>query len=128
MDVSLDITALKGINLQPFARYAFFKGGLDLDAGRDEKDYTNENGNLQTGLRLLFATGKAQWNIVYQFLQTTRTYLDDSLYRDPNAFYIYNHQRYKAHEHFGEAFMVYPFKYIRLLNGRCGSFHNSSHD
>jgi len=110
------IQAGKKVRLEPFLRYTKFKGGLDQDAFTDEKDFINENKNFQAGLRNIIGLGKGQLNVLYQFINTKRYYLDDST-QSRNGFYIYNQQTYLSHEHFAEAFIVYPFNSIKLTAG-----------
>ncbi len=110
------IQAGKKVRLEPFLRYTKFKGGLDQDAFTDEKDFINENKNFQAGLRNIIGLGKGQLNVLYQFINTKRYYLDDST-QSRNGFYIYNQQTYSSHEHFAEAFVVYPFNSIKLTAG-----------
>lgn len=105
------------LRVQPFFRYSRFSGDLDLDAFQDEKDFTNQNKNLQTGVRNSLTFGKAQLHAVYQYTHTTRNYLDDSTFVNNTAYYFFNRQQYKAAEHFAEAFLVYPFGRLKLTAG-----------
>lgn len=71
------IQAGASLRIQPFIRYGLFKGDLDQDAFTDAQDFTNKTGNLQAGVRNVLQAGKAQINILYQFVRTQRDYLDD---------------------------------------------------
>ncbi len=110
------IQAGRKLRIQPFLRYTKFAGDIDMDAFDDEKDFSNTNKNLQTGVRNVLAIGKGQLNVLYQFINTRRNYLDDSAKRG-NGFYYYNQQFYNAREHFAEAFLVYPFNKLKLTAG-----------
>lgn len=115
----------KSVRIQPFFRYTKFKGDLDQDAFTDEKDFTNTNKNIQAGLHNVIAVGKGQLNVQYQFINTKRFYLDDST-ESRNGYYTYNRQSYNAHEHFAEAFVVYPIHAIKLTAG--ADFRSSNTD
>lgn len=125
VNANFGLQAGKFIRVQPFLRYTNFKGDLDQDAFTDEKDFTNTNKNLQASLHNIISVGKGQVNVQYQFINTRRFYLDDST-KSRNGFYIYNNQAYNSHEHFAEAFLVYPLKDVKLTAG--GDFRKSNTD
>ncbi|MFN2440848.1 MAG: TonB-dependent receptor plug domain-containing protein, partial [Chitinophagaceae bacterium] len=116
VQANFGIQANKNIRIQPYLRYNKNKGSLDTDAFTDELDFNYDAKNLQTGVKNIFELGKAQLNVVYQFNKTKRNYLDDSL-KSRNGFYIYNQASFDASEHFGEAFLVYPFHSFKLTAG-----------
>jgi vitamin B12 transporter len=116
VQANFGIRAGSKFRVQPFIRYNHNKADLDQDAFTDEKDYTNETKNLQTGVRNTVLLGKGQLNVLYQYNHTTRNYLDDSV-KSRNGFYIYNNSDYKANEHFAEALVVYPFNKVKLTAG-----------
>lgn len=120
------IQATKDFRIMPFVRYTYFKGDNDLDAFTDEKDFTNTNKNLQLGVRNVIKLGATQLNMVYQYLNTNRDYFDDSTYIASTAYYKYNRQQYIAHEHYAEAFIVYPFGLFKLTAG--ADFRSSNTD
>lgn len=127
VNVNFGLQAGKFIRVQPFLRYTKFKGDLDLDAFVDEKDYTNTNRNLQTGVRNTINMGKGQLNVLYQFINTQRNYLDDST-KSRNGYYTYSQQGFKANEHFAEAFFVYPFNKLKLTAGADFRSANTSYN
>jgi vitamin B12 transporter len=122
---NLGLQAGKNFRIQPFLRYTKFIGDLDQDAFTDESDFTSTNKNLQAGVQNILNVGKGQINIRYQFNNTKRNYLDDSV-KTKNGFYYYNQQAYNAHEHFAEAFIVYPFHALKLTAGT--DFRSSNTD
>jgi vitamin B12 transporter len=126
LQANFGMQAGERIRLQPFLRYSQFKGDLDLDAFSDEKDFKNSNKNLQAGIRNTINAGKGQINILYQFVNTSRNYLDDSAKRTLTGYYYYNQQDFDAREHFAEAFIVYPFHKIKLTAG--ADFRSSNFD
>jgi vitamin B12 transporter len=125
LNVNLGLEAGKVVRIQPFLRYTKFKGDLDQDAFVDETDFMSTNKNLQAGVQNILNLGKGQMNVRYQFINTKRNYLDDSI-RSRNGFYSYNQQAYNAQEHFAEAFFVYPFNALKLTAG--ADFRNSNTD
>lgn len=122
------IKAGKHISIQPFARYTKFDGDLDLDAFIDEKDFTNKNKNLQAGLRNVITLGNSQLNMLYQYINTTRLYVDDSIYHNPDAYFFYNRQSYKAKEHFAEAFVVLPVNRFKITVGADARISGTDYD
>lgn len=127
VSANLGLQAGKFVRIQPFLRYTRFKGDLDQDAFVDETDFNNTNKNLQAGVQNILNVGKAQVNVRYQFLNTKRNYLDDST-RSRNGFYSYNQQAYNAHEHFAEAFFIYPFHNLKLTAGTDFRSSNTDYD
>lgn len=125
VQANLGFPAGKRFRIQPFFRYTKFKGDLDQDAFIDEADFTNTNKNLQAGVRNMITAGKGQLNVLYQFLNTRRNYLDDSI-KSRNGFFSYNQQSYRANEHFAEVFLVYPFSVVKLTAG--ADYRNSNTD
>lgn len=115
VQASLGIQATKNLRLLPFFRYNKNHGALDNDAFVDERDFTYQSKNWQTGLRNVFGLGKGQLNLLYQFNKTDRSYLNDSV--DVAGYYKYDNSGYKAAEHFAEAFFVYPFSSTKLTVG-----------
>lgn len=116
VQAAFGVQASKNIRIQPFLRYSKNRGALDNGAFLDELDFTYDAKNLQTGLSNIIGLGNAQLNVNYQFNNTVRNYLDDSLL-SRNGFYRFSQSDYTAHEHFAEAFLVYPFKAFRLTAG-----------
>jgi vitamin B12 transporter len=124
VQANFGIQAGKQIRLQPFVRYSHNKGSLDEDAFNDEPDYTNTSENWQAGINNTIGIGRAQVHALYQYNNTHRNYLDDSV--APGNYFVYNQANYKANEHFSEAFVVYPFNSVKLTAG--ADFRASSYD
>ena len=116
VNASFGIQAAKTWNIQPFFRVGSFRGALDQGAFVDEVDYDSKTRNLQTGVRNVLSLGKVQLNVLYQFNRTNRSYLDDST-GSRNGYYRFATSKYRANEHFGEAFIVYPFGMVKLTAG-----------
>lgn len=109
------IQATKKFRIQPFLRYTKFKGGIDEDAFTDAIDFTNENKSFQAGVKNIINLGKSQLNVLYQFVNTNRKYLDDSV--EHSSYFIYNDQSYRSNEHFAEAFVIHHFNAVKLTAG-----------
>jgi vitamin B12 transporter len=116
INFNLGLQAGKNFRIQPFLRYTKFVGDLDQDAFTDEADFTNTNKNLQAGVQNILNVGKGQINIRYQFINTDRHYLDDSI-KSRNGYYTFYEQSFKGQEHFAEAFLVHSFSSIKLTGG-----------
>lgn len=116
LQANFGIQAGKLIRIQPFLRYTKFKGDIDQDAFTDETDFTNINKNLQLGVRNTVTVDKDQLNVLYQFTNTDRYYLDDSI-KSRNGYYTFYEQAFKGHEHFTEAFLVHSFSAVKLTAG-----------
>lgn len=125
VQANFSVQATSRFRIQPYLRYSKSKGGLDNDAFVDELDFNYEAKNLQAGVKNVIGAGKGQVNILYQFNNTERSYLDDSTL-SRNGFYFYNQAAYKAAEHFAEAFIVYPFNKFKLTAG--ADFRSSGTD
>ncbi len=113
---NLSFSISKQVKIQPFFRYNQNKSSLDQDAFIDELDFTNEIKNTQAGIRNIFSFGNTQLHVIYQYNYTHRYYLDDSV-KSRNGFYTYNQATFKASEHFGEAFVIFPFSFFKLTAG-----------
>jgi vitamin B12 transporter len=127
VQANFGVQAGRFVRMQPFLRYTKFKGDLDQDAFVDETDFTSSNKNLQAGVQNILILGKGQVNIRYQFINTKRNYLDDSI-ETRNGFYYFNQQAYNAHEHFAEAFIVYPINSLKLTAGTDFRSSNTNYD
>ncbi|RPE09182.1 TonB-dependent receptor [Chitinophaga lutea] len=93
--------------ITPFLRYTKYNGRLDADAFTDDKDYTYNLSNLQTGVRNELTLGKVKLNLLYNFTATKRNYLNDSLIRE-SAFDGYSKGFYEGKEHFLDAYVHVP--------------------
>jgi vitamin B12 transporter len=124
MQSNFGIQVGKQLRVQPFIRYSNNKGGLDEGAFQDEMDFNYEAKNLQAGVKNTAQIGKAQLNALYQFNNTKRNYLDDSI--ETGGYYKYNQSAYTANEHFAEAFVIYPFTSVKLTAGT--DFRSSNTD
>lgn len=117
---------LSSIHIQPYLRYTKLHSNYDQGAFTDELDLTNTSNDLQAGIKNEFHFGKAQLNIIYNYNDIKREYIDDSV-KSQNGFAKYSKGVYKGSEHFADAFFVYPFaKIIKLTAGADYRSSNSS--
>jgi len=123
---NLGIQATNKVRMQPFLRWSRNEGSLDNDAYLDDHDFNNVNKNLQLGLRNTVTLGKGQLNALYQLVNTSRNYFDDSAFHNPFAYFKFSQTAFKAREHFAEVFFVYPFNNLRLTAG--ADFRASHYD
>ncbi len=113
---SLGLQASSTWRLQPYLRYSAIRADLDQQPFVDEKDFSGLNKNLQTGINSQLSLKKGQLHIAYNFNNTSRDYTDDST-ESQNGFFKYSNYLYESSEHFGEIFVVWPFKSWKLTTG-----------
>jgi len=114
---NIGIQASKNVRIQPFLRWSRNEGSLDNNAFLDDHDFINVNKNLQAGVKNIITVGKGQINALYQLVNTRRSYIDDSTYHNPPAYFKYNQTAFTAREHFAEVFAVYPLNQVRVTVG-----------
>ncbi len=113
----LGFQATKNIRIHPYIRFTKIKGGLDQGAFTDELDYTYTQKNLQAGVRNEFIFGKTKLDLIYNFNNINREYIDDSI-KSRNGYDIYSRGLYKGHEHFLDAYAHFALKKkINLMTG-----------
>lgn len=93
--------------ITPYLRYSKYNGKLDIDAFTDDKDYSYNLKNLQTGIRNEFTLGQVKLNLLYNYTETERNYLNDSLIKE-SIFDGYSTGYYKGKEHFIDAYVHVP--------------------
>lgn len=114
---SFGIHPVEKVSIRPYLRYTRIRGDIDQGAFTDELDYRYTSENVQFGLKNEFDLGKAKLNILYNYSNTKRDYVDDST-ESINGFATYSHGVYSGREHFAEGFVVYPMsKNIKLTAG-----------
>ena len=96
--------------------YSTYDAAIDASAFRDEKDYTINNHNLQTGIGIIWRQQKGQLQANYLFNQIKRNYLNDSLYKsDPDFYYLDDY--YTGKTHFAEVYQRFTLNKIEWLVG-----------
>jgi vitamin B12 transporter len=118
------------IKLQPYFRFAKFNQYYDQGAFTDELDLTSTNTNIQLGMKNEFKIGKAQLNVLYNYNNNDRIYIDDSTL-SRNGYDIYSKGIYKGKEHFADAYIFYPinkqFKFTGGIDFRSSNSDQSYH-
>lgn len=104
------------ISIQPSLRISSFQQQYDQGSFLDEQDLTADNRNLQAGLKNEFQIGKVKLHVNYNYNVINRTYIDDST-KSRNGFNIYSKGAYQGHEHFADAFALYPVNEQLKLTG-----------
>ncbi len=102
--------------IQPYLRYSDMNGDIDQGAFTDELDYTFSQKNFQAGLKNEIHFGNAQLNILYNYNNIERIYIDDSV-KSKNGFYDYSKGSYEGKEHFVETYIVVPLSSAVKLTG-----------
>jgi vitamin B12 transporter len=114
------------LRIQPYLRYSKIEGDIDQGAFTDELDYTFSQKNLQAGLKNEIRIGSSQLNVLYNFNNVERIYIDDSV-KSKNGFYDYSRGSYDGMEHFAEAYFVFPLSSSTKLTTGV-DFRNSQSD
>lgn len=104
------------ISIQPSLRLSFFTQQYDQGSFLDEQDLTADTRNLQAGLKNEFKIGKGKLHVNYNYNVVSRIYTDDST-KSRNGYDIYSKGEYKGHEHFADAFALYPVNERLKLTG-----------
>ncbi|HJS55114.1 MAG TPA: TonB-dependent receptor [Chitinophagaceae bacterium] len=103
----LGLQAGKNARIQPYFRHNKIEGDIDQGAFTDELDYTFTQKSHQAGVRNEFDLGEAKLNVLYNYNDIDRLYIDDSV-ESRNGFDIYSRGSYKGAEHFIDAYMTMP--------------------
>ena len=113
-------------HLQAYLRYTKHQASLDQGAFTDELDFTAGTRNIQSGLKSEFYFGRTQLNLNYNYNDTRREYIDDSV-ESRNGFASYSRGVYSGREHFADLFFISPLtKEIKLTTGIDYRSSNSS--
>ena len=94
------------IKLKTYLRYAKFKQDYDQGAFTDELDLTSKNDNLQAGFINEYRFNKLQFNLLFNYNDNKRTYIDDSTLSQ-NGFSKYSRGIYNGQEYFADAYGSY---------------------
>ncbi|MEP6700663.1 MAG: TonB-dependent receptor [Bacteroidota bacterium] len=115
--MGLGIKPTDRIYIQPFFRYGNIKGDIDQGAFTDELDFMYTQKSWQAGLRNEFNFGKSKLNILYNYNNINRLYIDDSV-KSRNGYDIYSRGSYKGSEHFADAYLNIPLnQQVKLTAG-----------
>ena len=98
-----------------FGNYSKYKADIDAAAFTDDKDFTTENKNWQTGSAIFWKHNNGGLHINYHFNYINRFYLDDS--SDKASFAYYSKSTYTGRTHFAELYENYKWKHFEFLAG-----------
>ena len=107
LQASIGIQAGKNIRIQPYFRYNKIDGDIDQGSFTDELDYTYSQKSYQAGVRNEIAFGKTKLNVLYNYNNIDRLYIDDSV-KSQNGFDKYSRGSYNGMEHFIDAYITTP--------------------
>lgn len=106
-NANLGIKASDHIRFSPYLRYSRNNGSLDAGSFTDDKDYTYNLKNVQSGLKTELSFGNVKINVLYNYTLTRRNYLNDSLIK-ASAYDGFSIGYYKGNEHFADAYVNVP--------------------
>ena len=107
LQAGLGVQGGKNIRIQPYFRYNKIVGDIDQGAFTDELDYTYTQKSFQAGVRNEIGVGKTKLNILYNYNDIDRLYIDDSV-KSQNGFDKYSRGSYNGAEHFIDAYITSP--------------------
>jgi len=97
-------------------RYSRYKTDVDAAAFTDDADFTSTSTDWQGGAGLTYKAARGDINLNYLYNKVTRTYTDDSAYRN-NPFTYYSDSRYEGITHFAELYGNFKWDNVELLAG-----------
>jgi len=107
LQAGIGIQAGKNVRIQPHFRYNKIDGDIDQGSFTDELDYTYSQKSYQAGVRNEIVFGKTKLNVLYNYNNIDRLYIDDSV-KSQNGFDKYSRGYYKGMEHFIDAYITTP--------------------
>lgn len=107
LQAGLGLQAAKNIRIQPYFRYNKIDGDIDQGSFTDELDYTFTQKSYQAGVRNEFTFGQTKLNVLYNYNNIDRLYIDDSV-KSQNGFDKYSRGSYEGAEHFIDAYVTTP--------------------
>lgn len=96
--------------------YSLYKTDLDESAFIDDKDFISKNKNQQINTGLNYTTNKTNVRFNYQYNNTERNYLNDSISRGNPSFY-FNKSKYNGSSHIAEIFANRKWAKTELVLG-----------
>ena len=122
---SLQYQFTPGFSVKSFIQNAYYKTDADASVFLDEKDYTIKNNSLMTGAGFAYKNDAVSVNGNYQYSESKRNYLNDSL--DIPGFSTYSTDDYYGKTQFAELYAAINLnKNFTLLQGadyRTGSMN-----
>lgn len=107
---------IPSLQLRTFVQYSRYKADIDAGVFADEKDYTINNSNLNSGVGAFFKKGIVSITANYQYGELKRKYLNDSL--DRPGFTTYEDNRYNGRTQYVELYSsLAASKWLTVLIG-----------
>lgn len=94
----------EAFGLRAFVQRSRYKTEIDAGVFSDERDYSINNRNILAGGGFHYAKGGTQLTGNYQYSETKRNYLNDSLFVPVNSFTKYSTDDFFGKTHFAEVY------------------------
>ena len=115
-------------SIQPFFRFGKLSGDIDQGAYTDELDYTYNQKSWQAGVKNEYTLGKTKFNLLYNYNNISRLYIDDSV-KSRNGYDTYSKGDYSGSEHLIDAYIHTPLnKILKLTAGTDFRFTNINYN
>ena len=98
------------LSFRGFGMYSQYKAGIDAGVFTDEKDYTINNDNINTGAGFTFKNDALTLSGTYQYSEVNRNYNNDSNYIRPEM----RCTKFEQNDYFGKSQFVEMFAGINL--------------
>jgi vitamin B12 transporter len=98
LHAAIGLKACSHLTSRAFFRYGKLTGSIDQGAYTDELDYTYSQESYQAGIKNEAHFGKLSLNLLYQYNNVDRLYIDDSV-KSRNGFDTYSRGSYTGNEH-----------------------------
>lgn len=115
-NAAVQYQVIPSLKLKTFVQYSHYKADIDAGVFADEKDYTINNSNLNSGVGAYFKKGIVSITANYQYGELKRKYLNDSL--DRPGFTTYEDNRYNGRTQYVELYgSITTAKWLTVLIG-----------
>jgi len=116
LHLNYTFSPFKKISVRLFGKYNNNHADLDAGAFQDDKDYTNHNDNLITGMAIDRKLKKGFIRFQYSFNRFNRNFLDDST--DVGGYSTFQSGKYNGTSHFAEIYTSLNLTdHVELLSG-----------
>jgi len=101
------------LSFKGFGMYSQYKAGIDAGVFSDEKDYTINNDNINTGAGFTYKNDAVTVTGTYQYSELNRNYNNDSLYTVPGTAVT----KFERNDYFGKSQFAELYAGIHLGGG-----------
>ena len=112
----VNLPLAKKLSTSLFGSYSVYDADLDWSAFTDDRDYSVNNKNIQSGLGLNYKLKNGNVYFNYNFNRAERDYADDSVHKS-NPFAYYSRSSYVGRTHFAEIYGNWQWEEYELLAG-----------